>query len=133
MLCGDELCFTAELVHFERPPEKIEIDAEGAVAICVRKEAVAHWRELLQALYYAYSWRGPARNPNISALLFLAKTSQIKDALRISAAGASEAICAALGPAEALKKAEMPRGEPHLPEGRWDPWAITKFAIDLLQ
>ncbi len=133
MICAEDLCLRLELVVFDKPPEKIEVESRGAVAICVKPQAVAHWLELAQALYYAYHWKGPAKNPNISALVFLAKTSQIRDALAYSAAGAAEAICAALGPRDAVEAVEMPRGRPHMPTGSWDPWAITKFALELVK
>lgn len=133
MICSGELCFRSESVAFETPPEKIKIETEGAVAVCVKRDAVADWRELLQALYYALYWRGPARDLNISALVFLAKTSQIREALSLSAAGRREAICAVLGTKNAVETAKMPRGEAYFPEGRWDPWAITKFALELVK
>ncbi len=131
MRCAQDLCLRIEKVRFQTPPNKIEIHADNAVAICVKPEAVTHWLQLAQALYYAYHWRSPAKNPNISALMFLTQKDQIREALEASAAGSAEAICAALGPREELEKTEMPRGEPHHPEGEYDPWKITKFALDL--
>jgi hypothetical protein len=74
--CAEELCLKIEKVHFPAPPDKIEIKAENAVAICVKPEAVKHWIQLAQALYYAYHWKGPAKNPNISALMFLTQKTR---------------------------------------------------------
>jgi hypothetical protein len=130
--CAQDLCLRVEKVFFQTPPHKIETAAEDAVAICVKPDAATHWLQLAQALYYAYHWRGPAKNPNISAIMFLTQKDQIKDALAASAAGSTEAICAALGPKDALEKIEMPRGEPHYPQGEYDTWKITKFALDLV-
>lgn len=131
MFCFEDLCFKAEKVRFEAPPEKIEIKSENAVAICVKPQYATDWRLLLQALFYAYHWRGPAKNRNISALMFLTQRAQIKEALEASAIGSAEAVCAALGPRDALERLEMPRGEPYYPQGRWDPWIVTVFALDL--
>ncbi|MCI4446431.1 MAG: hypothetical protein JHC20_00705, partial [Pyrobaculum sp.] len=110
MHCAQDLCLRVEKVFFQTPPHKIEIAAKDAVAICVKPDAVTHWLQLAQALYYAYHWKGPAKNPNISALLFLTQKDQIKDALAASAAGSTEAICAALAPRDARAKIEMARG-----------------------
>lgn len=124
MRCGEELCLRVEKTQtpsFEPP--------SGALTICVKPDAFAHWLELAQAMYYAYHWRGPARNPNISALMFLSRRDQIREALTISAAS-GEAVCATLGPKETLEQTR--RGEPHYPEGPFDPWKITKFALDLV-
>ena len=105
---------------------------ENAVAICVKPRYATDWRVLLQALFYAYHWKGPAKNRNISALMFLTQRAQIREALEASAAGSTEAICAALGPPEELDRIDMPRGEAHYPKGRWDPWKMTVFALDLV-
>ncbi len=129
MYCVNNLCIRIEKVRLPRALQKIE--TKNAIAICVKLEAVSHWLQLAQALFYAYHWRKPARNPNISALMYLSGRSQIKEALEI--VGDLEAICAALGPPEEVEKIEMPRGEPHYPEGgEWDPWKITKFALDVI-
>ncbi|MFN3803443.1 MAG: hypothetical protein ACK4SY_00080 [Pyrobaculum sp.] len=133
MYCTEGLCIKIEKAYFSTPPQRVEIKTERAVAICVKPEAVRHWLQLVQALFYAYYWRKPAKNPNISALMYLSQKDQIKDALEISAVGSREAICAALGPPEELEKVEMPRGEPYTPEGRWDPWEITMFALSLIK
>jgi len=132
-LCAGDLCLRVEEVEFEEPPAKIEVRGDGAVAVCVAPEAVGHWLALAQAMYYAYHWKGPARNPNISALMFLTQSTQIKDALGASAAGRKKAICAVLAPRDALDKVEVPRGRPTLPQGTWDPWKITKYALDLIE
>lgn len=122
------MCVRVEIVR--DPVERVESSDEVTV-ICVKPEAVSSWLELAQALYYAYHWRGPARNPAVSALMYLAQNDQIREAVKVSAVGGAEAICAALGPREALA-ARKPLGEPYLPEGRWDPWKVTRFALDLV-
>lgn len=124
MRCGEEVCLKVEKVSspvFEAP--------SGALTICVKPGTFSHWLELAQALYYAYHWRGPARNPNISALMFLSGKEQIRDALTISATS-GEAICATLGTREVLE--EVSKGEPYYPEESFDPWKITRFALDLV-
>jgi len=131
--CTADLCLRIEEVIFEKPLAKIEIKSDYAIAVCVAPEAVSHWLTLAQAMYYAYHWKGPAKNPNISVLMFLTQSTQIKDALRISATGRRKAICAVLAPRDALDKVEVPRGRPILPQGAWNPWKITKFALDLIE
>ncbi|MEZ0319547.1 MAG: hypothetical protein ABWK05_06120 [Pyrobaculum sp.] len=132
MICSENLCLRIERVKFAAPSERIEIKSENAVAICIKPHLAADWRMLLQALFYAYHWRGPAKNRNISALVFLTRRGQIKEALEASAVGSTEAVCAALGPREELDRLEAPRGEPYYPQGGWSPWEITAFALELV-
>lgn len=119
MICSQDLCFEARLVRGWDPQRT------GRPAVCVDSSAVSHWRQLLQALYYSVHWQGPARDPNISALLFLAGTTQIREALALSPRG-GEALCASLG-------GLLPEGEPYYPSGEWDPWRVTSFALKLAE
>ena len=129
--CFENLCLRVEKTTFLEPLRDIVIKNEGAVAICIKPDVVSNWLQLAQALFYALYWE-VARNVNITALMFLTQKDQIKNALSASAVGSREAICAVLGPREVIDRVEMPRGDPYYPEGRWDPWEITKFALNLV-
>lgn len=116
--CAPDLCIKIEEV--QNPPPNPPPDT-----ICVKPEAINHWLELAQAIYYAHHWKGPAKNPAISTLIFLTQTRQIKEALETSAAGKPKGICATVTPPQ--------QTPPHPPTDthKWNPWKITKFALDL--
>ncbi|MEM0468629.1 MAG: hypothetical protein QXT27_05480 [Pyrobaculum sp.] len=118
MACAPDFCI--DIREVDNPPHN-----PPPGTICIKPEAVSHWLELAQAMYYAHRWRGPARNFAISTMMFLAQAKKIKEALEISAAGGARAICATL--------TDAPPAPPPQPRGGWDPWKITKFALDLVK
>jgi len=133
---SDGVCVNVEKVAFDKPlsPDDLKLQLDGVIAVCVKTELVNDWRRLAQAMYYAYFHRGPAKNPNISALMFFTTSSSIRDAVsKASPIGEKTAVCALLGTRERVEKAlaNMPRGEPHYPRGLWNPWDITKYAIEM--
>ncbi len=137
MKCSEDLCFAMFLVKLEKPLGKDSLASLGrrALTIAVRPDAVKDWRYLLQAMAYAYAYRGPARDWRISALMYLTRSDNIGDAMAAtSPVGLSEVVVAVYGNRNEVLEAlgELPNGDPFYPEGDYDPWLITSYALNRL-
>lgn len=136
MRCFGDLCFASVRTRSPKPLDKEYLEKLGtrALAVAVRLEAVDDWRYLLQALSYAYAYRGPARDPKISALMYLTASDSIEEAeARASPIGALEFVVGIYGERIGVEaEAAAVGGEPYYPEGSFNPWKITNFALSRL-
>ncbi|MGC9170140.1 MAG: hypothetical protein ACP5HD_05290 [Thermoproteus sp.] len=136
-VCGPDACFASLLIRSDKPLDRDTLASIGrrALVVAVRPDAVKDWRYLLQAMAYAYAYKRPARDWRISALMYLTASDSIGDALAAaSPIGSREYVVAVYGePGEVADElAELPQGEPFYPEGDYDPWLITRYALKRL-
>ncbi|MEL9990763.1 MAG: hypothetical protein QXP98_10855 [Thermoproteus sp.] len=137
MKSGIDMCFESILVRSAAPLSHDALASMGrrALVVAVRPDAVRDWRYLLQATAYAYAYKKPARDWKISTLMYLTTSDSINEALaKTSPVGLKEYVIAVYGRCEDVKEElkELPGGEPFYPEGEYDPWAITRYALDRL-
>jgi hypothetical protein len=133
--CFGDLCFDSRLVEAAGPLSKDDLANLGrrAFVVAVRAEAVEDWRYLLQAMLFAYKYRGPARDPRISALMYLTTSDSIREAERASPIGLTRFVLGALGPRGDVEAELGGVGEPYYPLAEdYDPWKIIKFALSRL-
>ncbi|MEZ0247818.1 MAG: hypothetical protein ABWJ97_00975 [Thermoproteus sp.] len=137
MKSGVGTCFESILVRSAAPLSRDALAFMGrrALVVAARPDAIRDWRYLLQAMAYAYAYKKPARDWRISALMYLTTSDSINEALaKTSPIGLKEYVIAIYGKCEDVEEElkELPKGEPFYPEGEYDPWAITRYALSRL-